>query len=137
MISYGSKVVDTLWPGNAKVTVQFVINYEEGAENCILHDDKASEAFLSEIVGAPALPGVRHMNMESIYEYGSRRGFWRLHKLFSDRKLLITVFGVAMALARNPEAVAAMNASDWEITSTLISTLNVSTCDKLSKFMSR
>ena len=117
MIGYGSKAVNTQWPGNAKIAVQFVINYEEGAENCILHGDKASEAFLSEIVGAPALEGVRHMNMESIYEYGSRRGFWRLHKLFSDRKLPVTVFGVAMALARNPEAVAAMKASNWEIAS--------------------
>ena len=117
MVGYGSKPVNPNWPGNAKIAVQFVINYEEGAENCILHGDKASEAFLSEIVGAPALTGVRHMNMESIYEYGSRRGFWRLHKLFSDRKLPVTVFGVAMALERNPEVVAAMNASDWEIAS--------------------
>lgn len=117
MIGYGSKAVNTQWPNNAKIAVQFVINYEEGAENCILHGDNASEAFLSEIIGAPALPGVRNMNMESIYEYGSRRGFWRLHKLFSDRKLPVTVFGVAMALVKNPQAVAAMKASHWEIAS--------------------
>ncbi len=97
--------------------MQFVINYEEGAENCVLHGDPASEAFLSEIVGAQALPGVRHMNMESIYEYGSRVGFWRLHRLFAERKLPVTVFGVALALERNPDAVAAMQTADWEIAS--------------------
>jgi putative urate catabolism protein len=97
--------------------VQFVVNYEEGGENCILHGDKASEAFLSEIVGAPALEGVRHMNMESIYEYGSRAGFWRLHRLFTGRGMPVTVFGVAMALERNPDAVAGMLEADWEIAS--------------------
>ncbi|MCW5773802.1 MAG: allantoinase PuuE, partial [Rhodospirillaceae bacterium] len=86
-----------------------------GGENCILHGDPACEAFLSEIVGAQALPGVRHMNMESIYEYGSRAGFWRLHRLFVGRGIPLTVYGVAMALERNPEAVAAMRAADWEI----------------------
>ncbi|MFT5504115.1 MAG: allantoinase [Gammaproteobacteria bacterium] len=117
MIGYGSQDFDPQWPGGAKIAVQFVINYEEGAENCILHGDKASEAFLSEIVGAPALEGVRHMNMESIYEYGSRRGFWRLHNLFTRHNLPVTVFGVAMALQRNPQAVEAMKAADWEIAS--------------------
>jgi allantoinase len=117
MIGYGSQDFDPRWPGGAKIAVQFVINYEEGGENCILHGDKASEAFLSEIVGAPALEGVRHMSMESIYEYGSRRGFWRLHNLFTRHKLPVTVFGVAMALQRNPEAVEAMKAADWEIAS--------------------
>jgi putative urate catabolism protein len=97
--------------------VQFVVNYEEGGENCILHGDKASEAFLSEIVGAPALEGVRHMNMESIYEYGSRAGFWRLHRLFTGRGIPVTIFGVAMALERNPDAVAGMLEADWEIAS--------------------
>lgn len=117
LIGYGRRPVNANWPSKAKIAIQFVVNYEEGAENNILHGDQSSEAFLSEIVGAPALEGVRHMNMESIYEYGSRRGFWRLHKLFQDRNLPVTVFGVAMALARNPDAVAAMNEADWEIAS--------------------
>jgi putative urate catabolism protein len=97
--------------------VQFVINYEEGGENCILHGDMASEAFLSEIIGAQPLPGVRHMNMESLYEYGSRAGFWRLHRLFTSRAIPVTVYGVAMALERNPAAVEAMLTAGWEIAS--------------------
>jgi putative urate catabolism protein len=97
--------------------VQFVLNYEEGAENCVLHGDAASEAFLSEIVGAAPIVGQRHMNMESLYEYGSRAGFWRLHRLFDRQKIPLTVFGVAMALQRNPEAVAAMQEAGWEIAS--------------------
>jgi chitin deacetylase len=95
--------------------VQFVVNYEEGGENNILHGDAASEAFLSEIVGAQPWPGMRHMNMESIYEYGSRAGFWRLWRMFTARGVRPTVFGVATAMARNPEAVAAMKEADWEI----------------------
>ena len=117
LVGYASQPPVVQWPGAARIAVQFVINYEEGAENCVLHGDAASEAFLSEIVGAQALPGVRHMNMESIYEYGSRVGFWRLHRLFTKASLPVTVFGVAMALARNPDAVAAMRAADWEIAS--------------------
>jgi putative urate catabolism protein len=117
MIGYGNHPPQAQWPEKARIAVQFVINYEEGGENCILHGDRASEAFLSEIVGAQALEGVRHMNMESIYEYGSRVGFWRLHKLFTQRNLPVTVFGVAMALERNPDAVAAMQSADWEIAS--------------------
>ena len=117
LIGYGRQPVNANWPNKSRIAVQFVINYEEGAENCILHGDKSSEAFLSEIVGAAALEGVRHMNMESMYEYGSRRGFWRLFKLFQSRNLPVTVFGVAMALARNPDAVAAMKEADWEIAS--------------------
>jgi putative urate catabolism protein len=117
MIGYGRQTPDPQWPGNARIAVQFVVNYEEGGENCILHGDKASEAFLSEIVGAPALEGVRHMHMESIYEYGSRAGFWRLHRLFTGRGIPVTVFGVAMALERNPDAVAGMLEADWEIAS--------------------
>jgi putative urate catabolism protein len=105
------------WPGDARIAVQFVLNYEEGGENSILHGDAASEAFLSDIVGAVPWPGQRHMNMESIYEYGSRAGFWRIRRLFDDRKLPLTVYGVATALARNPEAVAAMRESGWEIAS--------------------
>lgn len=117
MIGYGENVPDANWPDNARVAVQFVINYEEGGENNILHGDAASEAFLSEIVGAAAWPGQRHMNMESIYEYGSRSGFWRLHRMFTERDIPVTVFGVAMALERNPDVVAAMNAAGWEIAS--------------------
>jgi putative urate catabolism protein len=117
MIGYGPHPIKTQWPNKAKVAVQFVINYEEGGENCILHGDDASEAFLSEIVGAQALLGERNMNMESIYEYGSRAGFWRLHRMFTERNLPVTVFGVAMALQRNPEAVEAMLKADWEIAS--------------------
>ena len=117
LIGYANKPPVANWPDNARIAVQFVINYEEGGENCILHGDRASEAFLSEIVGAQALEGVRHMNMESIYEYGARVGFWRLHKLFTERHLPVTVFGVAMALERNPAAVAAMKSAKWEIAS--------------------
>ena len=117
LIGYASNPPKVCWPNSAKIAVQFVINYEEGGENCILHGDEASEAFLSEIVGAQALKGVRHMNMESIYEYGSRSGFWRLHKMFTDRNLPVTVFGVAMALQRNPSAVEAMLKAEWEIAS--------------------
>ncbi len=105
------------WPNDAKIAVQFVLNYEEGGENCILHGDKASEAFLSEIVGAAAWPNQRHWNMESIYEYGARAGFWRLHRLFKANSIPVTVFGVASALARSPEQVSAMISEKWEIAS--------------------
>lgn len=114
---YGANAPDPKWPGGAKIALQFVINYEEGGENCILHGDKASEAFLSEIVGAAAWPGQRHWNMESIYEYGARAGFWRLHRLFTGMDVPVTVYGVATALARSPEQVAAMQAAEWEIAS--------------------
>jgi putative urate catabolism protein len=117
MVGYGRHPPDPRWPGGARLAVQFVVNYEEGGENNILHGDAASEAFLSEIVGAQPWPGMRHMNMESIYEYGSRAGFWRLWRLFTERALPVTVFGVATALARNPEAVAAMREAGWEIAS--------------------
>ena len=117
LVGYGRDPVAAAWPGSAQIAVQFVINYEEGAENCVLHGDAASEAFLSEIVGAVPITGARHVNMESIYEYGSRAGFWRLHRLFTARQVPVTVFGVAMALARNPEAVGAMQDAGWEIAS--------------------
>jgi putative urate catabolism protein len=117
MVGYGGRPPQPRWPGNARLAVQFVINYEEGGENCILHGDAASEAFLSEIVGAQPWPGQRHLNMESIYEYGSRAGFWRLHRLFTERNLPVTVYGVAMALERSPAAVQAMLDADWEIAS--------------------
>lgn len=117
MRGYGPDAPDPRWPGGAKIAVQFVINYEEGGENNILHGDAASEAFLSEIVGAAAWPGQRHWNMESIYEYGARAGFWRLHRLFTEKNVPATVYGVATALARNPEQLRAMQAADWEIAS--------------------
>ncbi len=117
MIGYGRNAPDPAWPEGARLAVQFVINYEEGGERCILHGDETSEAFLSEIVGAEPWPGARHPNMESLYEYGSRAGFWRLWRLFTARRLPVTVYGVTMALARNPEAVAAMVEADWEIAS--------------------
>lgn len=117
MLGYGQNTPKANWPNKAKLAVQFVINYEEGAENCILHGDSASENFLSEIIGALPFENARHMNMESFYEYGSRAGFWRLHRLFTQRNLPLTVFGVAMAMQRNPSAVEAMLKADWEIAS--------------------
>ena len=117
LVGYGRNPPDPKWPGGARVAVQFVINYEEGGENAIIHGDPASEAFLSEIVGAEPWPGQRHMSMESIYEFGSRAGFWRLHRLFTERKIPVTVFAVGMAMARNPEAARAMVEADWEIAS--------------------
>ncbi|MGB1311675.1 MAG: allantoinase PuuE [Leucothrix sp.] len=117
LVGYADQPPQVNWPNKARVAVQFVINYEEGGENCILHGDAASEAFLSEIIGSPAFVGQRHVNMESIYEYGSRAGFWRLHRLFTERQIPTTVFGVAMALGRNPAVVEAMLKADWEIAS--------------------
>ncbi|MBX9826598.1 MAG: allantoinase PuuE [Xanthobacteraceae bacterium] len=117
LIGYGRNPPHAQWPNKARIAVQFVINYEEGGENCILHGDEASEAFLSEVVGAQPWPGQRHMNMESIYEYGSRAGFWRLWRMFTERKLPVTVFAIASAMARHPDAVAAMNEAGWEIAS--------------------
>jgi chitin deacetylase len=114
---YGREPPHARWPGNARVAVQFVINYEEGGENCILHGDAASEAFLSEVVGAAPWPGQRHMNMESMYEYGARAGFWRLWRVFTARQMPVTVFGVAYAMMRGPEQVAAMREAQWEIAS--------------------
>jgi peptidoglycan/xylan/chitin deacetylase (PgdA/CDA1 family) len=117
MRGYGANPPDANWPDGARTAVQFVINYEEGGENCVLHGDSASEAFLSEIVGAQPIEGERNMNMESIYEYGSRAGFWRLHRMFTANKTPVTVFGVAMALERNPDAVKGMQDAGWEIAS--------------------
>ncbi|GGA72899.1 hypothetical protein GCM10011369_13310 [Neiella marina] len=116
MVGYGATPPHPHWPGGARIAVQFVLNYEEGAENSVLHGDEGSETFLSEIIGAKSY-AARHMSMETLYEYGSRAGFWRLHRLFRQYNLPITVYGVAMALARNPEAVAAMVEADWEIAS--------------------
>ena len=116
LIGYGANPPHPEWPGDARVAVQFVLNYEEGGENCVLHGDSHSEIFLSEIIGAQAYPD-RHLSMESIYEYGSRAGFWRLHRLFTQANIPLTVFGVTMALERHPEAVKAMLDADWEIAS--------------------
>jgi OHCU decarboxylase len=115
LAGYGRNPPHPHWPGHARIAVQFVINYEEGGENNILHGDAASEAFLSEIVGAAPWPGQRHMNMESIYEYGSRAGYWRLWRMFTERNMPVTVFAVASALQRYPEIVASMQEAGWEI----------------------
>jgi peptidoglycan/xylan/chitin deacetylase (PgdA/CDA1 family) len=116
MIGFGATPPDPKWPGGARLALQIVLNYEEGAERSVLHGDPACETFLSEITGAEAF-SARHMSMESLYEYGSRVGVWRLLRIFKERGLPITVFGVAMALERNPEAVAAMVAAGHEIAS--------------------
>ncbi len=117
MIGYGRNPPHAEWPGGARIAVQIVLNYEEGGENCTLHGDAASEAFLSEIVGAQALQGVRHMNMESIYEYGSRAGVWRLLRLFEQRRIPMTIFAVGMAMERNPEAARAFVQLGHEVAS--------------------
>ncbi len=116
LVGYGEHPPDPRWPGGASIAVQFVLNYEEGAERSVLHGDPASETFLSEIIGAEAF-AARHLSMESLYEYGSRAGFWRVRRLFDGAGLPLTVFGVAMALERNPEVTAAMVASGWEVAS--------------------
>ena len=108
LIGYGQNPPHPRWPENARIAVQFVLNYEEGSENCILHGDAASETFLSEIIGAQPFVGSRHMSMESLFEYGSRAGVWRILKLFQDRQLPLSVFAVGMALARHPELAEAL-----------------------------
>tara|TARA_Y100000022_G_scaffold30628_1_gene23955 strand:- start:145 stop:1044 length:900 start_codon:yes stop_codon:yes gene_type:complete len=113
-VGYGAKGKKISWPNNAKLALQIVLNYEEGGENCVLNGDKFSETFLSEIIGAKAIKG-RHISMESIYEYGSRSGFWRLHKLFKDKKIPITIFGVGLALKQNPEVCEAIKNGNYEI----------------------
>lgn len=117
MRGYGQNAPDPQWPGGARIAVQFVVNYEEGGENCILHGDEASEAFLSDVIGAVPWPGKRHWNIESMYEYGARAGFWRVFRLFQEKGIKPTVYGVATALARNPEQLYAMQEADWEIAS--------------------
>ena len=114
---HGPNPPDARWPGGAKIAISLVLNYEEGGENNLLHGDAQSEAFLSDIAGAQPWPGMRHWNMESLYDYGARAGFWRLHRLFTERGLPVTIYGVTTALARNPEQVAAMKAAGWEIAS--------------------
>lgn len=117
MHGYGPTPPKANWPGGAHVAVQFVLNYEEGGENSILHGDAASEAFLVDVLGATPWPGQRHANVESMYEYGARAGFWRLHRLFTEAELPVTVYGVATALMRAPAQLAAMQAAGWEIAS--------------------
>jgi putative urate catabolism protein len=117
LYGYGASPPHAEWPGGARIAVQVVVNYEEGAENCVLHGDEASEIFLSEIVGAVPYKGQRHMNMESLYEYGSRAGFWRLHRLLTEYEVPATVFAVAMALERNPSVIDSMKDAGWEIAS--------------------
>ena len=117
LIGYGANPPDAAWPNGARIAVSLVLNFEEGGENNILHGDAASEAFLSDIAGAAPWPGQRHWNMESLYEYGGRAGFWRLHRLFTGLHIPVTIYAVATALARNPEPVAAMQAAGWEIAS--------------------
>ncbi|WP_038170390.1 allantoinase PuuE [Verrucomicrobium sp. BvORR106] len=116
LIGYGREPVHAAWPGKARIAVQFVLNYEEGGENNVLHGDPGSETFLSEIIGAPSYPG-RHLSMESIYEYGSRSGVWRILREFEKRDLPLTVFAVAMALQRHPEVARAMAEQKHEIAS--------------------
>ncbi|MBO1038700.1 allantoinase PuuE [Brucella pituitosa] len=117
LVGYGRNTPDPRWPGGANIAVQFVVNYEEGGESCILDGDPASENLLSEIVGAQAWNGQRNLNMESIYEYGARSGFWRLWRAFTRRNMPVTVYGVTLAMDRNPEAISAMKEADWEIAS--------------------
>jgi len=117
LIGYGANPPHPHWPGDARIAISFVLNYEEGGERCILHGDKESEAFLSEMPSAQALPGVRHLCMESIYEYGSRAGVWRLLKLFRKYDIPLTIFAVAMAAERHPEVIRAMHAAGHEICS--------------------
>ncbi len=117
LVGYGKTTPDPKWPDNARIAVSFVLNYEEGGERCVLHGDSESEAFLSEMIGAQALPGVRHMSMESIYEYGSRAGVWRLLRLFRKHDIPLTIFAVAMAAERHPEVIRAMVEDGHEICS--------------------
>jgi allantoinase len=116
LVGYAGKPPHAAWPGNARIAVQFVLNYEEGSENNVLHGDTGSEQFLSDIIGAASYPE-RHMSMDSLYEYGSRAGFWRIHQEFADRGLPLTLFGVAMALARNPQVVEAVKQGNYDVVS--------------------
>ena len=117
LVGYGRTPPDPCWPGGARIAVQFVVNYEEGGENCVLHGDAASEAFLSEITNAVPIPGARHANMESLYEYGSRVGVWRLLRLFAERGLPLTCYAVGMAIERYPDVAHAMAEAGHELAS--------------------
>jgi allantoinase len=116
-VGYGQHPPDPVWPNGAKVALNLVLNYEEGGENCLLHGDNKSENLLSEIIGAAAYPDQRHANMESLYDFGSRSGFWRLHRLLTRKCFPCTVFAVGMALQRNPDAARAMVDAGWEVAS--------------------
>lgn len=117
LVGYGQHPPHPQWPGGARLALSFVLNYEEGGENTPLEGDPASEAFLHEVVGAPPTVGRRNLNTESMFEYGSRAGFWRVHRIFTRHGLPLTVYGVAQALERNPDAVRAMVAAGWEVAS--------------------
>lgn len=117
LAGYGDNPPDPHWPGGARIAVQFVVNFEEGGENNVLHGDEASEAFLTDVLGAKPWPGLRHMNVEFMFEYGSRAGFWRLRRIFTAQAIPVTVFGVATALERNPQVTAAMREAGWDIAS--------------------
>jgi len=117
LIGYGAIPPKFTWPDGARLALSFVLNYEEGAENSVLHGDAGAETFLSEIINAAPVSGARHMSMESLYDYGARAGFWRILQAFVERNLPLTIFGVAMAMQRNPAAVEAMLAAEWEIAS--------------------
>jgi allantoinase len=133
MVGYGAKPPHARWPEGARIALQIVLNYEEGGENCVLHGDAASETFLSEIIGALPVEGDRHMSMESLYEYGSRAGFWRLMRLFEQRHIPVTIFAVGMALARHPEAAAAMIAGGHEVASHGWRWINYQTIDEATE----
>jgi putative urate catabolism protein len=117
LVGYAGAPPQANWPGGARIAVQFLLNYEEGGENCVLNGDEVSESSTSDLVGVPAVVGARNMEVESLYEYGSRAGFWRLRNLFGSRGVPLTVFGVAMAMERNSAAVDAMMEAGWEIAS--------------------
>jgi putative urate catabolism protein len=116
-VGYGERPPDPQWPGGASLALSFVLNYEEGGENTPLEGDSASEAFLHEVVGAPPTVGRRNLNTESMFEYGSRAGFWRVHRIFEKHRLPLTVYAVGQALERNPSAAGAMVAAGWEVAS--------------------
>jgi putative urate catabolism protein len=117
LVGYGERPPDARWPGGARLALSFVLNYEEGGESSVLEGDPAAEAFLHEVVGAPATVGRRNPNVESMFEFGSRAGFWRVHRIFTRHRLPLTVYAVAQALERNPEAARAMVAAGWEVAS--------------------
>src|SRR5262249_37153710 len=117
LVGYGKTPPDPKWPGGARLALQIVMNYEEGAERSILHGDREAEAFLQEVIGMPVLRGVRNLQVESMYEYGSRAGFWRLMRMFAERGIKVSVFAVAMALERHPEAAAAIVEEGHEVVS--------------------
>jgi putative urate catabolism protein len=117
LIGYGARPPHARWPGDARIAVQFVLNYEEGGESSVLHGDPAAETYLHEVVGTVPIVGERNLQVESVYEYGSRVGFWRLRDLFAERGVPITVYAVAMALARHPDAARACVEAGWEVAS--------------------